>query len=92
MSTTEAPNTAHPDMTGRGGRDGPARRRPHPAQVCGRDRAVMRAVAAGRCRIRAGREPLLVVDGIACADSGVARRLIAAVLSPHRSTPPTRSD
>ena len=49
-------------------------------QVCGRDRAVLRAVAAGRCRLRGGCEPLLVVDGVACADSGVARRLIAAGL------------
>ena len=81
MSTTEAPNTADSDTTGaRGpGRSG-AVSFPTAAQVCGRDRAVLRAVAAGRCRIRAGCEPLLVVDGIACADSGVARRLIAAGL------------
>ncbi len=50
------------------------------AEVCGRDRAVLRAVAAGRCQLRAGCEPLLVVDGVACADSGVARRLILAGL------------
>ncbi len=49
-------------------------------EVCGRDRAVLRAVAAGRCQLRAGCEPLLVVDGVACADSGVARRLIVAGL------------
>jgi hypothetical protein len=49
-------------------------------EVCGRDRAVLRAVAAGRCQLRAGCEPLLVVDGVACADSAVARRLIAAGL------------
>lgn len=53
---------------------------PTSAEVCGRDRAVLRAVAAGRCRLRAGCEPLLVVDGVACADSGVARRLIHAGL------------
>ena len=53
---------------------------PTGAQVCGRDRAVLRAVAAGRCRLRGGCEPLLVVDGVACADSGVARRLIHAGL------------
>ena len=49
-------------------------------QVCGRDRAVLRAIAAGRCLLRTGCEPLLVVDGVACADSGVARRLILAGL------------
>ncbi len=49
-------------------------------EVCGRDRAVLRAVAAGRCQLRAGCEPLLLVDGVACADSGVARRLIDAGL------------
>jgi hypothetical protein len=50
------------------------------AEVSGRDRAVLRAVAAGRCQLRAGCEPLLVVDGVGCADSAVARRLIAAGL------------
>jgi hypothetical protein len=50
------------------------------AEVCGRDRALLRAVAAGRCRLRAGCEPLLLVDGVGCADSGAARRLIAAGL------------
>ena len=54
-------------------------------EVCGRDRAVLRAVAAGRCQLRAGCEPLLVVDGLGCADSAVARRLIAAgLLAPPR--------
>lgn len=50
------------------------------AAVCGRDRAVLRAVAANRCQLRAGCEPLLLIDGVACADSGVARRLMAAGL------------
>jgi hypothetical protein len=53
---------------------------PAGGQVCGRDRAVLRAIAAGRCWLRTGCEPLLVVDGVACADSGVARRLIVAGL------------
>ena len=43
-----------------------------PSEICGRDRAVLRAVAAGRCELRAGCEPELVVDGVRCADSGVA--------------------
>jgi hypothetical protein len=50
------------------------------AEVCGRDRAVLRAVAAGRCQLRAGCEPQLIVDGLSCADSAAARRLIAAGL------------
>jgi hypothetical protein len=58
------------------------------AEVCGRDRAVLRAVAAGRCEVRAGCEPLLVVDGVGCADSAVARRLIGAglLVAPSRMT------
>lgn len=51
-----------------------------PSDICGRDRAVLRAVAAGRCELRAGCEPVLVVDGVRCADSGVASRLLAAGL------------
>jgi hypothetical protein len=59
-----------------------------PSEICGRDRAVLRAVAAGRCELRAGCEPVLVVDGVRCADSGVATRLIAAglVVEPVGST------
>jgi hypothetical protein len=53
---------------------------PGTAEVSGRDRAVLRAVAAGRCQLRGGCEPVLVVDGVGCADSAVARRLIAAGL------------
>jgi hypothetical protein len=49
-------------------------------EVSGRDRAVLRAVAAGRCLLRAGCEPLLTVDGLSCADSAVARRLLNAGL------------
>jgi hypothetical protein len=64
---------------------------PTSAEVCGRDRAVLRAVAAGRCRLRAGCEPLLVVDGVACADSGVARRLIHAGLVAPPAGPTDRA-
>ena len=59
---------------------GPADTAPCATDVCGHDRAVLRAVAAGRCQLRAGCEPLLVVDGLCCADSGAGRRLIAAGL------------
>jgi hypothetical protein len=53
---------------------------PWSTEVCGRDRALLRAVAAGRCQLRAGCEPQLIVDGLGCADSAAARRLIAAGL------------
>jgi hypothetical protein len=55
-------------------------------QVTGRDRAVLRAVAAGRCLLRAGCEPLLTVDGLSCADSAVARRLLGAGLLAQPTT------
>jgi hypothetical protein len=55
-------------------------------EVSGRDRAVLRAVAAGRCLLRAGCEPLLTVDGLSCADSAVARRLIDAGLLAQPAT------
>ena len=56
-------------------------------EVCGRDRAVLRAVAAGRCQLRTGCEPQLIVDGLSCADSAAARRLIAAgLLAPPAGT------
>jgi hypothetical protein len=54
--------------------------------VSGRDRAVLRAVAAGRCQLGAGCEPLLLVDGIMCADFSVGQRLVEAGLI----TPPDR--
>lgn len=44
--------------------------------VSGRERALLRAVVAGRCQFRGGCEPVLLVDGLACADSSVARRLV----------------
>ena len=85
MSGTE---TSEASDTGSSDRERPgAVSFPTEAQVCGRDRAVLRAVAAGRCRLRGGCEPLLVVDGVACADSGVARRLIhAGLVAPPAGT------
>jgi hypothetical protein len=50
------------------------------SRLNGRDRAVLRAVAAGRCRLGAGWQPVLLVDGLVCADSGAGRRLVAAGL------------
>jgi hypothetical protein len=48
--------------------------------VSGRDRAVLRAVSAGRCQFRGGCEPVLLVDGLVCADFSATRRLIDAGL------------
>ncbi|HEY3261094.1 MAG TPA: hypothetical protein VGJ95_12645 [Pseudonocardiaceae bacterium] len=45
-----------------------------------RDRAVLRAVAAGRCQISAGPGAPLSIDGIGCADQLVGPRLIKAGL------------
>ncbi len=48
--------------------------------MSGRERALLRAVAAGRCQFRGGCEPVLLVDGMACADWSVARRLVESGL------------
>ena len=45
-------------------------------RTSGRERALLRAVAAGRCQFRGGCEPVLLVDGMTCADWSVARRLV----------------
>jgi hypothetical protein len=45
-----------------------------------RDRAVLRAVAAGRCEISAGVGAWLVIDGLACCDQLVGPRLTKAGL------------
>ncbi len=51
--------------------------------LSGRDRALLRAIAAHRCKLTVQCEPLLLVDGVGCADSAVARRLIdAGLLAP----------
>lgn len=57
--------------------------------VSDRDRALLRAVAAGRCQLGAGCEPVLLIDGLGCADSAAARRLIVAGLI--AAPDPTRS-
>jgi hypothetical protein len=48
--------------------------------LTGRDRAVLRAVAAGRCQLGPGYAPELRIDGFACADSSVGHRLLTAGL------------
>lgn len=54
--------------------------------LSGRDRAVLRAVQNGRCQLGAGCEPILLVDGLLCADTGVGARLVDAglVAAPSR--------
>ena len=46
----------------------------------GRDRAVLRAVAAGRCEIPAGSLSTLTVDGLSISDQFAGLRLAAAGL------------
>jgi hypothetical protein len=48
--------------------------------LTGRDRAVLRAVHAGRCQLGVGCVPVLRIDGFACTDSAVGHRLLAAGL------------
>jgi hypothetical protein len=50
------------------------------ATLSGRDRAVLRAVAGGRCHLGSGWQPVLLIDGLACADSAAGHRLVAAGL------------
>jgi hypothetical protein len=62
---------------------------PIPARtLTGRSLAILRAVAAGRVQLTLGREPGLLVDGIACCDQFAAHvlvqdGLIAATTSTH---------
>jgi hypothetical protein len=49
-----------------------------PASISGRDRAVLRAVASGRCEICASMGEALVVDGLCVSDQFVGPRLLAA--------------
>lgn len=45
-----------------------------------RDRAVLRAVAAGRCQISGGAAASLTIDGLRCCDQMVGVRLTTAGL------------
>lgn len=64
-----------------------------------RDHAVLRAVAAGRCRVSRGAVVSLLVDGVCCCDQFVGSRLAAAGLiadpgpcpEPARLTPAGRA-
>jgi hypothetical protein len=50
------------------------------ATLSGRDRALLRAVAGGRCELGSGWQPVLLIDGLACADSAAGHRLVNAGL------------
>jgi hypothetical protein len=53
-----------------------------------RDRALLRAAAAGRCELVCGCRPALLIDGRWCCDQGAAHQLAAAgLLAPSRSAP-----
>ena len=45
-----------------------------------RDRAILRAVAAGSAELVAGAEPDMYLDGLACSDQFAAHRLVHAGL------------
>jgi hypothetical protein len=44
--------------------------------LSGRDRAILRAVAAGRAELRLGTEPDLFLDGRSCCDQSAAHQLV----------------
>jgi hypothetical protein len=49
-------------------------------RVGGRDAALLKAVAAGRCELSPGSWPVLYVDGRACCDAAAGHRLVEAGL------------
>jgi len=48
--------------------------------LSGRDRAILRAVAAGGAELALGTEPDLFLDGRCCCDQSAAHRLVRAGL------------
>ncbi len=46
------------------------------AQLSGRDRAILRAVAGGSAELSGGSEPDLFLDGRCCCDQPAAHRLV----------------
>jgi hypothetical protein len=49
-------------------------------QLTGRERAILRAVAAGSAELTGGREPDLLLDGRYCCDQAAVHRLVRAGL------------
>ena len=57
--------------------------------LSGRERALLRAVSAGRGEFRGGCVPVLLIDGLACADFAAAQHLLdAGMLAPPDVTVP----
>jgi hypothetical protein len=57
--------------------------------LSGRERALLRAVSAGRGEFRGGCVPVLLIDGLACTDFAAAHRLLGAgLLVPPDATVP----
>ena len=53
-----------------------------------RDRAVLRAIRAGRCQVSGRAATLLVIDGVGCSDLFVASRLVqAGLIASHGPRP-----
>ncbi len=59
---------------------GPGAAGPGAAGLSRRDRALLRAVADGRCQFRGGCGWVLLVDGLTCSDFSAAPRLVRAGL------------
>lgn len=58
------------------------------SELSHRDRAVLRAIAAGRCEISADAGISLVIDGVHCCDQFIGRRLAqAGLIAATRSRP-----
>lgn len=55
-----------------------------------RDRAVLRAVAAGRCRVTADAGVQLLIDGLCCCDQFLGARLCEAGLIASDGSGPAR--
>ena len=52
-----------------------------PTNISGRDRAILRAVAAGRAELVLGAEPDLLLDGRYCCDPSAAHHLVRTGLT-----------
>lgn len=71
----------------------------HVTALTDRERAVLRAIRAGRCQVAGVASVRLVVDGVGCSDQFVGPRLVAAGLvarpgpgiGPARLTPSGRA-
>lgn len=63
-----------------------------PSELSYRDRAVLRAVADGRCQLQGGRGTSLLIDGQYCSDQFVGTRLVGAGLIACANTTPALTE